>query len=203
MNCRYCGSSNSATDHRCHQCGRRLHLAAARAAPDVYPTSGSLAAEPRLSVAPFAKTEASEGVPEAVTRRAPYQPALFPTRDLGRVVPIEAYKQRATERRERAKEAESFAAHQRQIAPPESAIQTDLPFSASASNPAQRGISESRYSKAPVATFDGTNAGLALKGKPVFSVQHHPEASPGPTDSLYLFERFTAFMDQAKAEQSA
>ena len=37
---------------------------------------------------------------------------------------------------------------------------------------------------------DGTNAGLALTDKPVFSVQHHPEASPGPTDSLYLFERF-------------
>src|SRR6185295_18179935 len=41
-----------------------------------------------------------------------------------------------------------------------------------------------------VSLFDGTNAGLALDGKPVFSVQHHPEASPGPTDSLYLFERF-------------
>ena len=46
-----------------------------------------------------------------------------------------------------------------------------------------------------VSLFDGTNAGLALKGKPVFSVQHHPEASPGPTDSLYLFERFAGLMD--------
>ena len=34
------------------------------------------------------------------------------------------------------------------------------------------------------------NEGLRLKGKPVFSVQHHPEASPGPQDSHYLFERF-------------
>ena len=49
-----------------------------------------------------------------------------------------------------------------------------------------------------VSLFDGTNAGLALKDKPVFSIQHHPEASPGPTDSLYLFERFAGFMDKAK-----
>jgi carbamoyl-phosphate synthase small subunit len=49
-----------------------------------------------------------------------------------------------------------------------------------------------------VSLFDGTNAGLALKDRPVFSVQHHPEASPGPTDSLYLFERFAGFMDEAK-----
>ncbi|WP_292050618.1 MULTISPECIES: glutamine-hydrolyzing carbamoyl-phosphate synthase small subunit [unclassified Brevundimonas] len=41
-----------------------------------------------------------------------------------------------------------------------------------------------------VSLFDGTNCGIALTGKPVFSVQHHPEASPGPTDSLYLFQRF-------------
>ena len=46
-----------------------------------------------------------------------------------------------------------------------------------------------------VSLFDGTNAGLALKDRPVFSVQHHPEASPGPTDSLYLFERFAGLMD--------
>ncbi|PZQ58870.1 MAG: carbamoyl phosphate synthase small subunit, partial [Phenylobacterium zucineum] len=49
-----------------------------------------------------------------------------------------------------------------------------------------------------VSLFDGTNAGIALKDRPVFSVQHHPEASPGPTDSLYLFERFAGLMDQAK-----
>ena len=48
-----------------------------------------------------------------------------------------------------------------------------------------------------VSLFDGTNAGLALTGSPVFSVQHHPEASPGPTDSLYLFERFAGLMDAA------
>jgi len=46
-----------------------------------------------------------------------------------------------------------------------------------------------------VSLFDGSNAGLALKDRPVFSVQHHPEASPGPTDSLYLFDRFAAYMD--------
>ena len=49
-----------------------------------------------------------------------------------------------------------------------------------------------------VSLFDGTNAGIALKDKPVFSVQHHPEASPGPTDSLYLFQRFAGLMDAAK-----
>jgi carbamoyl-phosphate synthase small subunit len=48
-----------------------------------------------------------------------------------------------------------------------------------------------------VSLFDGTNAGLAMKDRPVFSVQHHPEASPGPTDSLYLFERFAELMDRA------
>ena len=50
-----------------------------------------------------------------------------------------------------------------------------------------------------VSLFDGTNAGVALKDRPVFSVQHHPEASPGPTDSLYLFERFAKMMSDAKA----
>jgi carbamoyl-phosphate synthase small subunit len=49
-----------------------------------------------------------------------------------------------------------------------------------------------------VSLFDGTNAGLAMTDRPVFSVQHHPEASPGPTDSLYLFERFADLM-RAKA----
>ncbi|HPA38244.1 MAG TPA: glutamine-hydrolyzing carbamoyl-phosphate synthase small subunit [Phenylobacterium sp.] len=49
-----------------------------------------------------------------------------------------------------------------------------------------------------VSLFDGTNAGLALEGRPVFSVQHHPEASPGPTDSLYLFDRFAQLMDANK-----
>jgi carbamoyl-phosphate synthase small subunit len=44
--------------------------------------------------------------------------------------------------------------------------------------------------------FDKTNEGLRVVGKPVFSVQHHPEASPGPQDSHYLFERFIALMDE-------
>jgi carbamoyl-phosphate synthase small subunit len=46
-----------------------------------------------------------------------------------------------------------------------------------------------------VSLFDGSNAGIAVEGKPVFSVQHHPEASPGPQDSHYLFKRFVALME--------
>jgi carbamoyl-phosphate synthase small subunit len=45
-----------------------------------------------------------------------------------------------------------------------------------------------------VSLFDGSNCGIALTDRPVFSVQHHPEASPGPQDSFYLFERFVASM---------
>jgi len=44
--------------------------------------------------------------------------------------------------------------------------------------------------------FDNTNEGFRVIGKPVFSVQYHPEASPGPQDSHYLFERFIALMDE-------
>ena len=41
-----------------------------------------------------------------------------------------------------------------------------------------------------VSLFDGSNCGLRVTGRPVFSVQYHPEASPGPQDSHYLFEKF-------------
>jgi carbamoyl-phosphate synthase small subunit len=47
-----------------------------------------------------------------------------------------------------------------------------------------------------ISLFDTTNEGLRVTGKPVFSVQYHPEASPGPQDSHYLFERFVALMDE-------
>jgi carbamoyl-phosphate synthase small subunit len=50
-----------------------------------------------------------------------------------------------------------------------------------------------------VSLFDGSNCGIALSGKPVFSVQYHPEAAPGPQDSHYLFERFAADMRKRKA----
>ena len=42
--------------------------------------------------------------------------------------------------------------------------------------------------------FDGSNCGIRVQGKPVYSVQYHPEASPGPQDSYYLFERFAEAM---------
>ena len=46
-----------------------------------------------------------------------------------------------------------------------------------------------------VSLFDGSNCGLRHKALPVFSVQYHPEASPGPRDSRYLFQRFVELMD--------
>ncbi|PZN54664.1 MAG: carbamoyl phosphate synthase small subunit [Proteobacteria bacterium] len=51
-----------------------------------------------------------------------------------------------------------------------------------------------------VSLFDGSNCGIALKGRPVFSVQHHPEASPGPQDSHYLFRRFVNMIRARKGE---
>jgi carbamoyl-phosphate synthase small subunit len=53
-----------------------------------------------------------------------------------------------------------------------------------------RGVKETHTS-----LFDGTNCGLSLEGRPVFSVQYHPEASPGPHDSQYLFDRFVSAME--------
>ncbi|MCR9127544.1 MAG: glutamine-hydrolyzing carbamoyl-phosphate synthase small subunit [Rhodobacteraceae bacterium] len=45
--------------------------------------------------------------------------------------------------------------------------------------------------------FDGSNCGIRMIDRPVYSVQHHPEASPGPQDSFYLFERFADAMAEA------
>ena len=56
-----------------------------------------------------------------------------------------------------------------------------------------RGVKETHIS-----LFDGTNCGLSLEGRPVFSVQYHPEASPGPHDSQYLFDRFKQAMEQKR-----
>jgi carbamoyl-phosphate synthase small subunit len=49
-----------------------------------------------------------------------------------------------------------------------------------------------------VSLFDGSNEGMRLKDRPVFSVQYHPEASPGPQDSHYLFDRFVDLMKERK-----
>jgi carbamoyl-phosphate synthase small subunit len=57
-----------------------------------------------------------------------------------------------------------------------------------------KGVSETH-----VSLFDGSNCGIAVDGKPIFSVQYHPEASPGPQDSFYLFERFAEAMRARRA----
>jgi carbamoyl-phosphate synthase small subunit len=54
-----------------------------------------------------------------------------------------------------------------------------------------------------VSLFDGSNEGLRVHGKPIFSVQYHPEASPGPQDSHYLFQRFVDLMDKARDQREA
>jgi carbamoyl-phosphate synthase small subunit len=54
-----------------------------------------------------------------------------------------------------------------------------------------------------VSLFDGSNCGIALKDRPVFSVQYHPEASPGPRDSHYLFTRFVDMMRAHKRIEDA
>ncbi len=51
-----------------------------------------------------------------------------------------------------------------------------------------------------VSLFDGSNCGIAVEGKPIFSVQYHPEASPGPQDSHYLFTRFMNLIREKKGE---
>jgi len=50
-----------------------------------------------------------------------------------------------------------------------------------------------------ISLFDGSNEGLRLKDRPVFSVQYHPEASPGPQDSHHLFRRFTDLIERTKS----
>ena len=50
--------------------------------------------------------------------------------------------------------------------------------------------------------FDGSNCGIALTDRPAFSVQHHPEASPGPRDSHYLFKRFVEMIERVKQDKA-
>ncbi len=61
----------------------------------------------------------------------------------------------------------------------------------------ERGSLPAGVTETHVSLFDGSNAGLELDGGRAFSVQYHPEASPGPQDSLYLFERFVGSLGKA------
>ncbi|MBM6592437.1 glutamine-hydrolyzing carbamoyl-phosphate synthase small subunit [Microvirga pudoricolor] len=54
-----------------------------------------------------------------------------------------------------------------------------------------------------VSLFDGSNCGISLTDRPAFSVQYHPEASPGPQDSHYLFDRFVKLIEENKAKARA
>ncbi len=58
----------------------------------------------------------------------------------------------------------------------------------------ERGSLPKGVTETHVSLFDGSNAGLEINGGRAFSVQYHPEASPGPQDSFYLFERFVGMM---------
>ena len=49
-----------------------------------------------------------------------------------------------------------------------------------------------------ISIFDGTIEGIRLKDKPAFSVQYHPESSPGPNDSKYLFQEFVKLINESK-----
>ena len=53
-----------------------------------------------------------------------------------------------------------------------------------------------------ISLFDGSNCGIRVKDRPIWSVQHHPEASPGPQDSFYLFERFADAMTEAGLQRA-
>ena len=66
-----------------------------------------------------------------------------------------------------------------------------------ATQPLPQGVTETH-----VSLFDGSNCGLAVDGKPIFSVQHHPEASPGPQDSHYLFKRFFNLIREKRGEDA-
>jgi carbamoyl-phosphate synthase small subunit len=65
-----------------------------------------------------------------------------------------------------------------------------------------RGSLPSNVVETHVSLFDGSNCGLAFERRPVFSVQYHPEASPGPRDSHYLFKRFTDMMRKSLIHKS-
>jgi uncharacterized RDD family membrane protein YckC len=90
MTCRYCGTWNDEDDHRCHRCGRRLHSANARPAPETFPVKTATApAIHRVTEAPAASPALPAEEPP-VRRRAPIQPSLFSSKDLPQIIPFES-----------------------------------------------------------------------------------------------------------------
>lgn len=149
--CRYCGSANESDAHRCQRCGRRLHLASARPAPDSYPVAGSRALAPQARTLSMIK-EPSDQAPQPQRPRNPLQAALFPSKELGRVVPIAAFQNRSGQPAARAQRAPQ---HRSDSNNPDALVdlhqQAYFQFPAQA-NPRRAGLSEhTRFSKAPVA----------------------------------------------------
>lgn len=148
MTCRYCGSTNDTDAHRCIRCGRRLHLASARPAPETYPVAGALAPQVRsLSLV----KESGEAAPQAERgKRNPVQATLFQTREVGRVVPIQLFQRRSANggsRSARAEKEKTQASHPNALVELQQQAYFEFPVPATP----RRGAEHARYSKAPVA----------------------------------------------------
>ncbi len=140
MICRFCGAPNTADEHRCARCSRRLHDGGAQPGPDLYPVDRGHALSPQPLLAIVEQKENS-------LRRTFQQATLFSTREIGRVVPIQPHSPGKTAAKGKKVEAASVN--------PVSEVMTQESFAFQAAGTArsrQRGPEAVRYSNAPVAT---------------------------------------------------